>query len=322
MSLRAEVSRYQAVWYLRSQLSSVFPSKVPARWKEHHISSWILNEHIFGQGTEPLIPKGSLISLLMANINNEHSALGITMKDRDRDRVAELCSNITLSRIVDPHVSSKAVDGVKIFRIDHKKGVITIQIPQHLYERLSARHHVDILPLFLRYHTMGRLIDQVRIPESLIRDIQSVVPLTGELFSSFFNRVVDGLWFSMFPDIETQLGSSGSYFVSQIPSGTYIVNPPNDEFTLQQLSIKIVRDMKGASVLTYIIFIPSQSKHVECVAHSDYVRGSVKISDMMMYNPIHESHVSVGSYDVIVASNDPVFSLEDEIISVLKRLRC
>jgi hypothetical protein len=324
MSVETEVARYEALRYLRTQSLGLFHFRTPYSKKEEFVTSWIMNEQNFGQTYTPLIPRGTFYDEALSQLQREYTVHNIELNKKVINSMKELYHNISIPKVNEIKIKMDEEEGVACWSFTYnRKGSFTMQIPTQLFDKLLVKYKAEreyLVMCFIRYCSLGNLIDQLSLSLKIVDEIERSLPLNkhleGEIFSSFWNRCTSGVYYSMFPDIERELGSLGSYFENKIESGIYIAHPQYDEYFIKQFSLKAVEEMKNTRQLTYIIFFPlwensinicyTQFEGYNILEQSGYIKSEivVKNSDHIFYNNIYEDRCGKGKVRIIILSND------------------
>jgi hypothetical protein len=112
------------------------------------------------------------------------------------------------------------------------------------------------LALQLRYQALSSQNNQLSLPPLLSSRIIEALPMTAELFSSPFNRHSSLPFCSLFPDLEREWGSLGSFFDYEPGPGVYFANPPFDAYFMEMMARRMITHLSQIEDLTYVVTLP------------------------------------------------------------------
>jgi hypothetical protein len=256
-----EIRRFVSLRHIYNRLLDYFPGSIKHK-SFSFLSRWVINEISFGGNSDPLIPTGEMSDDFVSSINSKNCRLGSSgFTHLTKAVVIRICCEGKLlydKEFIYSHKFShrdKTLEVIVTSPCDQK---ISMKMTQEIYNTLEKQgvNESTIVCLFLRYYSLFSQNLQLSIPPELSITLCKHLEIKGELFASFFNRHTQGIYCSLFPDLEVETGSLGNYFRYKIPSGIYFANPPFDILFMSKMAEKMVMDLNEVKELTYIITLP------------------------------------------------------------------
>ena len=114
--------------------------------------------------------------------------------------------------------------------------------------------------LCLRYYMLESYNQQLAVPPQFYNFIMNTYNANMELFASSINTSLIN-YCSLFPDIESEFGSRGSFWNLKIIQGMYTANPPFSNDIMEKMAHKMIDSLdKSKHDLGFIVTIPAWDK--------------------------------------------------------------
>ena len=113
--------------------------------------------------------------------------------------------------------------------------------------------------LLLRYYILESYNQQLAVAPKFYEYISEKYNASFELFASSINSSLKG-YFSLYPDIEDQFNSSGSFNNIKIVKGMYVSNPPFSNDIMEIMAKKILEWLESTEDVGFIVTIPAWDK--------------------------------------------------------------
>ena len=334
--IEEEIRRFLALRHIYVRVRDYFPQ--PHSLKIYPIlSRWVMNEISFGDTDDVLLPTGKGCDDMIKTINFRNSYMGSSGFLHIRKRTVQRVCIEARRLFSSPCDYALSFDeDEKLLEVVIKRPVeskINMKIPQDIFQSLCELGvgKEAITCLFLRYHSLFSQNLQLSIPGELSENIRSRIPVAGELFASFFNRHSNGMWCSLFPDLESVLGSYGNYFKFTPKPGVYFANPPFDVILMARMASKMVHELTVVDDISFILTLPLSDPELRLMVDGDTSSypnfecvdilnssGFVKCQVLLTQNNFHYIHnlskqqIGPCSTHFILISNSPDWERHQE----------
>jgi hypothetical protein len=301
---RYEVAIHEILRYLRKSLRSHAPRGLEG---EQLINQLLTRCHVFHKPSLPLVPSEYGATYIA-------SVLGSSPQSETEIKAILASIKLPLIRQLTVRVNADEEACHVLIRFNHN-GLLSMTLSHRLLDSCQRRYpqhsRSRIIGSFLRYLSLGNTFDQCGLAPNLVRAIEERVPLTGELFSSFWNRVTPGVYYTMFPDLESDFGASGDYFSSTPSPGCYLANPPHDDYLIDRFLAKARHELQTILGLSYVVFLPSRVALPSWVGESLLLKGYPRLN----YNPIYDTYQDE-RYRVLILSNQLSFPAREVLDAI------
>lgn len=152
---------------------------------------------------------------------------------------------------------------------------LTLKLPTEVFIRMTKRYSVNmkndsiclpetnilIMCILMRYNTFDSANQQLAVNPRFYEYLHKHYGVNFELFGSAINSMY-GNYCSIFPDLEKNMGSMGTFDNLTITRGFYVANPPYDERIMLNMTTKILTTLIKSEIddimndLTFIVTIP------------------------------------------------------------------
>lgn len=244
------------------------------------ITRYIMSEKSFNTASrDPLLPDFEENSITVPIISKFKSEL-TTLCDMNREKIDLLITYCKdkLNLMLSYEVFEYNLTDIKISKeknliaisygsdaIGHQK--IIPELYRVLYDRYVATNpdkgikyfHEALLCMLIRYGILGSIGYQGAVPIDVMDYINNVFDIEVECFSSPLNAYYNH-FYSLFPDLDVQFGSYGSFFDKSIPMEYthYQLNPPFIEDIELEMARKVINFVDNTvEPSLFVIFIPN-----------------------------------------------------------------
>lgn len=258
-----EIHRCLSYKSLYNQIVGLLPKCIKVKSIPGIMTRWFMNEKMYQIAQKDvLLPDGNRVESLLVDILNRcpvNTVIGVqanTLNFLCRQAMLQMRFQYQPVTYDIYHNSGKFTNMVKI--IINYADPIVLEIPERTFNILQSKINTDkIITLALRYQVIGGFNNQLAVDPRLMNLICDKYTVQGELFASAFNvHDHNKMFCSMFPDIEIDIGSVGTFFEYIPQPGFYMSNPPYDLVVMRDMALRLVSWMKTIPNLAFMSFLP------------------------------------------------------------------
>jgi FkbM family methyltransferase len=310
--IAADLTEYRIMMDVHSIISGKIKNKMHRRELNNIMEKWLITmantetkrtwSHIFH--TTKITDAAS------AKMIGELVEKGIFSEKQATSVVSQMISIINARLTIVPRdidTTARCIGGDLLYGSQYNK-----RISFELKKLLKSASCSDVVRLSMRYDAIMSGGQQWAMPKAHIDHLYDKWNVRGEGFASPFNSRLmgkDGARFcSLFPDLETQFGSAGSFFNTPL-TGNWVVNPPFIESIMVRAFRRIVAQLEShEEKQVFFVIMPAWR-------------------DSPAYTVLHESKYNMdelflrrGRYNYESGSGKPIHTRADSIYFAMSNM--